>query len=248
MARYDPKGNGKDRSVDAVQFIESEPPGHLKGIVHRFIELWTDGTLTEDYRFHALPDACTYAVFDQLDQRISGVTQLSVQSEEFNLGRKFHFINIRFLPGIWPEHTDLLAKGQITAPYEGPLPLRDVNAALNGKGLAEAAPILSAFVASLLEQEHLVRNPVTEKIFENLDDIHNVADMAAIAGLSARQLQRKLKASTGFAPHDFLKVLRLQQSLNGGDPLSYADQSHFIHSFRRATGYTPGKYARKFDV
>jgi len=36
--------------------------------------------------------------------------------------------------------------------------------------------------------------------------------------------------------------------LNGHDRWSYADQSHFIHSFRKATGYTPGKYSRKFDV
>jgi len=57
-----------------------------------------------------------------------------------------------------------------------------------------------------------------------------------------------LKSTTDFAPHDFLKILRLQQSLNGEDTWSYADQSHFIHSFRKATGYTPGKYAKKFDV
>ena len=72
--------------------------------------------------------------------------------------------------------------------------------------------------------------------------------MAEAAGVSARQLQRILKHTTGFSPHDLLKVLRLQQSLNGSDTWSYADQSHFIHSFRNATGYTPGKYAKKFDV
>jgi AraC-like DNA-binding protein len=72
--------------------------------------------------------------------------------------------------------------------------------------------------------------------------------MADVSGVSARQLQRTLKRTTGFAPHDFLKVLRLQQALNGKDTWSYADQSHFIHSFRKATGYTPGKYSRKYDV
>lgn len=91
-------------------------------------------------------------------------------------------------------------------------------------------------------------NPVTEKIFQRLDDIALVADMAEATGVSARQLQRILKHTTGFTPHDLLKVLRLQQSLNGSDTWSYADQSHFIHSFRNATGYTPGKYAKKFDV
>ena len=45
-----------------------------------------------------------------------------------------------------------------------------------------------------------------------VDAIRSVADMAALAELSPRQLQRKLKELTGFAPHDFLKVLRVQQS------------------------------------
>ncbi len=72
--------------------------------------------------------------------------------------------------------------------------------------------------------------------------------MAEIAALSPRQLQRTLKRTTGFAPHDFLKVLRLQQALKEEPSLTYADKSHFIHSFRKATGYTPGKYAKKFDV
>jgi AraC-like DNA-binding protein len=72
--------------------------------------------------------------------------------------------------------------------------------------------------------------------------------MASFSSLSSRQLQRVLKKTTGFTPHDFLKVLRLQQTLNGNDTWSYADQSHFIHSFRKATGYTPGKYSKKFDV
>jgi hypothetical protein len=73
---YDPKGNSKEKTAKAVRFSEVEPPDHLRGIVHRFLEIQTDGTLSDDYRFHALPDACTYIVFDQLDAKISGVTRL----------------------------------------------------------------------------------------------------------------------------------------------------------------------------
>lgn len=53
----------------------------------------TDGLLNEDYRLHALPDACTYVVFDQLDKRIAGGSKLRAESEEFNLGRQSHFIH-----------------------------------------------------------------------------------------------------------------------------------------------------------
>jgi AraC-like DNA-binding protein len=245
---YSPKGNGKDKAVQEVQFVEAEPPSELRGIVHRFLELKTDGTLADDYRFHALPDACTYLVFDLLEVKITGVSKLRAASEEFNLGREFHFVNVRFLPGVWQGNLDDVAYGMVDSQYTGDLPLVEINRELSNKKFADQQQILSELVGFLMERELVAPNPVTEKIFQNLEEIQTVADMAAFSELSTRQLQRTLKKTTGFAPHDFLKVLRLQQALNGDGTWSYADQSHFIHSFRKATGYTPGKYSRKFDV
>ncbi len=245
---YDPKGNGKDKAVQSVQFVEAEPPSHLRGIVHRFLELKTTGTLPEDYRFHALPDACAYIVFDQLNPSVTGASKLRAQSQEFNLGKTFHFVNIRFLPGVWQDSQEPLSYGMVDQSYSGQLPLTDINHALGQVEFEAKQAILVDLVDQLIARKMVAVNPVTDKIFQNLDNIASVADMAEVAGISARQLQRTLKRTTGFTPHDFLKVLRLQQSLNGNDTWSYADQSHFIHSFRNATGYTPGKYARKFDV
>ncbi len=70
--------------------------------------------------------------------------------------------------------------------------------------------------------------------------------MAALVGLSTRQLQRTLQRLTGFAPHDLLKVLRVQQSFRKHYLDLYADQAHYIHAFRQATGYTPGRYWKRF--
>lgn len=245
---YDPKGNGKDRAVDAVQFFEAEPPRHLRDVVHRFLELRTQAPLADDYRFHALPDACTYVVLDQLHPKVAGVTRLQASSQELNLGKRFHFINIRFLPGVWQGDREQVSHGIVEDAYSGDLPLLDLNQTLIGRSFMAKQATLSLFVESLIESKLVISNPVTEKIFQRLDDIHSVAGMAEASELSPRQLQRVLKRTTGFAPHDFLKVLRLQQSLNGEPSLSYADQSHFIHTFRKATGYTPGRYSRKFDV
>ena len=245
---YDPKGNGKDKAVQSVQFTEAEPPSHLREIVHRFLELKTFGTLPEDYRFHALPDACAYIVFDQLDLSVTGVSKLNASSEEFNLGKTFHFVNIRFLPGVWQSENEPLSFGLVDKPYAGELPFLDINRKLTNRDFVDQQPILTALVEMLVERKMVAPNSVTEKIFQNLDWITSVANMAEATQMSARQLQRTLKRSTGFSPHDFLKVLRLQQALNGNDTWSYADQSHFIHSFRNATGYTPGKYSKKFDV
>lgn len=245
---YDPKGNGKDKTVQSVHFVEAEPPAHLRGVVHRFLQLNTTGPLEQDYRFHALPDACSYLVFDQLNPQITGVSKLRATSEEFNLGRSFHFVNIRLLPGVWRSNSEAACYGMLDQPYSGDLPLIAANKDLSGQPFEAQQAVLVVLVERLIAAGVLGVNPVTARIFQHLDDITSVADMADAAGLSPRQLQRTLKRTTGFAPHDFLKVLRLQQSLNGADTWSYADQSHFIHSFRTATGYTPGRYSKKFDV
>ncbi len=245
---YDPRGNGKEKAVDTVQFLEVAPPAALAGIVHRFLELRTDSPLDADYRFHALPDVCTYMVFDQLHTDIAGVTGLRTTSEELNLGKAFHYVNIRFLPGVWQCDPEQIAYGMVDRPYTGEWPLIDTNRKLVAlHTLADKQAALIEMVQWLVDEQLVAANPMVGAILAQIDEIQSVKDMAEITHLSPRQLQRKLKQLTGFTPHDFIKVLRLQQSLDG-DYLSYADQSHFIHSFRKATGYTPGKYARKYDV
>jgi len=245
---YDPKGNGKDKTVSEVSFIEACPPDDLKHVVHRFLDVRTTAPLDEDYKFHALPDACTYVVFDCLRPKVAGVTKIQAGSAEMNLGKEFHFINIRFLPGVWQGDPSDIQFGNVDQNYQGDLPLRQISETLDRESLTASAVILSEFVRQLVADGIVVRNPLTEKILTHIFDLQSVADMADICDLSPRQLQRVLKRTTGFTPHDFLKVLRLQQSLAGEMSDSYADQSHFIHSFRNATGYTPGRYAKKFDV
>ena len=245
---YDPKGNSKDKGSAAVRFEEALPPPHLRSVVHRYLHLSTTARLRDDYRFHALPDACTYLVLDQQQPAIAGVARLQASAKELNLGRTFHFVNIRLLPGTWQGARDAVTPGLIDTPYTGDLPLQVLNASLAGLPFPDQQALLTPFIDGLVAQGLLVPNPLVERIFTHMDDIHTVADMADIAGLSPRQLQRVLKDTTGFAPHNFLKILRLQQSLLGEPSLSYADQSHFIHAFKKATGYTPGKFAAKFDV
>ena len=66
--------------------------------MYRFLDLKTIKPLANDNRFYALPDACTYTVFNQRDPKITGVTKLRTASEEFNRGRDFDYVNRRFLP------------------------------------------------------------------------------------------------------------------------------------------------------
>jgi AraC-like DNA-binding protein len=245
---YSPIRDGIDKAVQSVRYTQAKPPGNLSGLVHCFWELKTDRSLPEDFCLHALPDACVNILFNQADTNIAGVTALRTTYEVLNLGKSFHYVGIQFLPGVWQGSPQEIVDHYVGTPYLGDLPLIATSNKLANLDFLDKQPVLSQLVQWMIDQELVVANHVTEKILTNMDGIHTVADMAAMTNMSPRQLQRTLKRTTGFSPHDLLKVLRLQQSFRQDYSDSYADQSHYIHSFRKITGYTPAKYADKFDV
>lgn len=245
---YSPIQDGIEKTAGPVRYTEAKPPSHLSGLVHCFWELKTDSALPEDFQLHALPDACVNILFNQADTKIAGVTALRTTFEVLNLGKSFHYVGIQFFPGVWQGSPEEIADQFVGTPYLGHLPLIETSNELAKFDFFAKQPVLSKLVQWFINEKLAVANVVTEKILTSIDDIHTVADMAAATGMSPRQLQRTLKRTTGFSPHDLLKVLRLQQSFKQNYLDLYADQSHFIHSFRKITGYTPTKYADKFDV
>lgn len=246
---YTPVKDGIEKTMQSVEYTEAEPPRDLLGLVHCFWELKTTAPLASDFQLHAVPDACVDIMFNEIDTTIAGVTALRTTYEVLNLGRDFHYVGIQFLPGVWQGNRDEIADQYIGSSYTGDLPLIETNGKMARLGFADKQVVMAELVQYLADKEIVIANPVTAEILAHLDDIHSVADMAKVASVSPRQLQRTLKQSTGFAPHDLLKVLRLQRSFTARPNLNaYADQAHFIRSFRAITGYTPAKYFSKFDV
>jgi AraC-like DNA-binding protein len=245
---YSPIRDGIEKTVRSVQYTEAKPPNNLYGLVHCFWELKTDSVLTDDFCLHALPDACVNILFNQADTEIAGVTQLRTTFEVLNLGKTFHYVGIQFFPGVWQGRREEIVDRFIGTPYLGDLPLIETSKELAKLDFFAKQSVLSDLVLRLIDEKLVVTNVLTEKILTNIDHVHTVADMAAITGMSPRQLQRSLKRTTGFSPHDLLKVLRLQQSFRQHYLELYSDQSHFIHSFRKITGFTPARYTEKFDV
>lgn len=245
---YSPIQDGIEKTVQSVRYSEAKPPSNLSGLVHCFWELKTDTALSDDFCLHVLPDACVNILFNQADTKIAGITALHTTAEVLNLGKTFHYVGIQFLPGAWQGNRDEIVDSFVGLPYPGNLPLIETSSKLAKLDFSAKQLVLSALVQQFVDEKLVVANIVTAKILLNIDTIQTVADMAAITHMSSRQLQRILKRTTGFSPHDFLKVLRLQQSFRQNYLEYYTDQSHFIHSFRRITGYTPARYASKFDV
>ncbi len=245
---YDPIQDGMEKSTERLINNQAQPPNELSDLVHSYWELRTEAPLEKDFLLHAVPDACVNILFNQQDTRIAGVTALRTTYEVLNLGKSFHYAGIQFFPGVWQGDLKDTSDSFVGAPYCGDLPLIETSEALAIEGFHAKLPILSALVSQLIERNYVAHNPIIQAILLNLDVIHNVADMAEVTHLSTRQLQRNIKKTTGFSPHDFLKVVRLQQSFKQHYLDSYTDQSHFIHSFKKITGYTPAEYYRKYDV
>jgi AraC family transcriptional regulator len=98
---------------------------------------------------------------------------------------------------------------------------------------------------------------VREFLTHSLDRAVTIADMAAIAGLSASYFARAFRTSFGTTPADYLERLRMEQAkqqLRQGVPIlhvalavGYASQTAFGAAFKRATGLTPGAWRRAAD-
>lgn len=245
---YDPVKDGVAKSVEGVTYREDAPPQHLTDLVHCFWEMRSEPELADDFTLHAMPDACVNLLFDQLVPEICGVTMLHTEHTSLDLGRSFHFAGVQFFPGVWRADPSQSVDHYVGEAYTGALPLIETNRRLVAADTTGKHEIFSELVDQLLDDGLVAPNPVTAAILRHLDDITSVADMASVAALSPRQLQRTLKQTTDFSPHDLLKVLRIQHSFRQDYLLTFADQSHYTHSFRKVTGYTPGRFRRTFDV
>jgi len=245
---YSPVVDGFSRSAGAVLYAEQQPPLDLADVVHVFWQLRTVVPLSSDFQYHAVPDACVNLLFNQMDLAVAGITALHTQATTLNLGTVFHYVGVQLFPGVWRGNRKEIQDRYVGNAYEGALPLVHTNHQLAGLNFDAMAPVLADLVRWCVTHGQVRGDPLTAAILSRLDAIRTVADMAALAGLSTRQLQRKLRETTGFSPHDLLKVLRLQQSFRRHYLDLYADQSHFTSAFRQALGYTPGQYRKAFDV
>lgn len=245
---YSPAQDGFSDFGSAVRYSELPPADELTDVIHCFWELRTLARLREDFLYHALPDACVNLLFNLADTKIAGITALHTEAVTLNLGTSFHYVGVQLYPGAWQGNRDEVLNQYVGAPYKGALPLVVTNQRLVGLEFAEMTRVLAELVSWCMEQGYICENAVTARILSNLEEIRSVADMAMLLELSPRHLQRKLKRLTGFAPHDLLKVLRLQQSFRQHYLDLYADQAHFTHSFKQAVGYTPMQYRKRFGV
>ena len=120
-------------------------------------------------------------------------------------------------------------------------------------------------VSDFLEARLFGYNQKDPAIFYAIDAIIqsggsiNIMSLADRCFLSRRQFERRFKHYAGFSPKTYARIIRFQKAANeygnhhkslAGIALDcgYYDQSHFIHDFKKFSGYNPKAYfSRKVD-
>jgi len=136
----------------------------------------------------------------------------------------------------------------------------------SGDGPLEQEGLLAAFLEAASDNtKHVAGAAITppiaraKQLLEDryADDVR-LEQLEQEIGLSRFYLVRRFRAEVGMPPHAYQLAVRLDHArvmVASGVPLSevasrcgFTDQSHLTRHFRRATGVSPGAYARSAGV
>jgi AraC-like DNA-binding protein len=159
-----------------------------------------------------------------------------------------------FQAGLFDDEALAAALEQLAADVEGHAGERAVRASFD-RLLEQVQRILTLALSNgweTRERPEIAR--LREILRERLAEAVTLDDLTEEVGLSKFHLLRLFRDEVGLPPHAYqlqLRISRAQQMLASGAPAAdvaaacgFADQSHFIHCFKRIVGFTPGAFKR----
>ncbi len=104
------------------------------------------------------------------------------------------------------------------------------------------------------KSEHVAVKTVKDFLEENYHQGISIDELAKLTNLNRAYLMRIFRKETALPIYSYLLQIRIKHAknmlINGQDAsnialdLGFSDQSHFIRSFKRITGSTPGRFAK----
>ncbi|HAA16991.1 MAG TPA: hypothetical protein DCE41_36880 [Cytophagales bacterium] len=132
-------------------------------------------------------------------------------------------------------------------------------ALLGTENLTEQTHIIAQVMRTLLAEhrvpEHDLVQLAIHKIIQAEGQV-SVREVLEEVPMTERTLERQFQAQVGLTPKQFAKIIQFQKALHSlnqsrydrlvevGVDSGFADQSHFIRTFKRYTGQTPSYYLR----
>lgn len=234
----------------SIYYNEQKMDNSLAGMVHCFWTLKTEEPLNTNFVYTVMPDACIDFVFDVAGSTSPIVMTPSVSVEVLDLGTEFHYVGIRFKPGVLTKdidvHSLIGSQKELEDILSRQFDLGEVSIHTT-QTERQHYEILDTFTLKLIDSCIVERNGFIENVLRGMQYGLSVDEVADKVGYSSRQLQRKVAEETGFSPVQLRRILRFQSVLSSGDyELRFADQSHLIKEFKAITGVSYAKFAEDF--
>lgn len=225
-----------------MDYVEHPLPASLDGLV---AAVWT-AAVPEDgpewVALEAVPDGCVELIrrdcgrsIWRREQPALFATGLATTTARLRLGAGAYFLGIKLWPWAW----HALGGARCAGFADDWIEASGFDALIEGDAAAVIDRLTTAFAA--IEAPSLARA---------VPGAGSVAEIAARAELSHRQLQRVFAREVGMPPRSYLRLLRFRQALAEvqahADTLAdtaaaggYADQAHMAREFRALAGLPP---------
>ena len=255
-----------------MQYCQYQPPAYLSTYVRCFWTMESPMANRTPQSFGPLVDGCPGLLFQRSDEgrfydqdgtpmpELFAYGQTIKRTAIYMLGR-FKTIGVCLQPHSLPSLFGLNAR-ELT---DGCLDIKLISTGLvdqlvHTPSVSGQIELLSGF---LIRQIRRMNKPIDELTTHVLTQLIAskgtifLPDLHRSLRITERSLERKFAHQVGFPPKLFARLCRFQASLtqlNEGKLMKlsdvayengYADQSHFIRSFREFTGYTPSQYQQQ---
>ncbi len=250
------------KPADSARFFDyrSHPArGRLGAFVSNFWTVTWD--LSEPYVAQVLPSPCVNLSITNTEADVTGLVSTRYDRRltgcGFAVGARFR--PACFRPFLKVSVATLTDAHQPIADILG----RDTSALAERVAATDDVEVRVALLAEFLAADLPAPDPVAARLAQVVEDIMarpdiiRVVQVAELAGLSVRQLQRLFSSYVGASPKWVIDRRRLQSAASHGaqetDPdwagvateLGFADQAHLTRAFAAAVGRPPGAFARE---
>jgi AraC-like DNA-binding protein len=258
-----------------MKFQTIQPPEILKPFVRYFWSLESDGDPAEQKNFRTIADGCPGIIYQHADKgtyhqngKALPETFLFGQTTkhaEITVSGEFSTVGIYLVPNaiksIFGFHAGELTDSCMDANLLAQKQNLDLSEQLaNASSVEKKVEILSTFLGSQMNRNNKRNNENMQYALSLIAQSKGIVPLNQLQEelkLSERTFERHFKEYVGISPKLFSRICRFQSSLKQlreSDYLklsdiafenNYADQSHFIRSFKEFSGVSPQQYQKQ---
>src|SRR5688572_760222 len=255
-----------------MKYQQLSPPPQLKNYIRYFWVLESDTVGQSEKKLLCLADGCPGIVFqnsslgsfpDPSDEHRPQVFLYgqTVKPTELNLGDQFKTVGICFYPYALKSMFGFDASELTNSCVDLTLLLNNFKEPLlNASSLTHQVEIFSTHLDRHIQKSRYRVDHATERALNEIVQAKGnlpLRDLQRNLNLSERGFQRRFNQHVGISPKLFSRVCKFQAALgqlknNNYANLSdvafdngYADQSHFIRSFKEFAGLSPYQFQKR---